>query len=370
MDLELAKKLGCKLEAIHPLSVAVANGTKMQAQYVCRGFTWQLQQVSFTFDVMILPLGCCDLVLGVQWLATLGPILWDFQQLRMEFNYQGKKFVLRSANPIGIRLVGAKSFSQIVQQGGQLCFLQPCAASNDDNFLGCNIEPTSSTPAIVETLLEEFDGIFREPQTLPPPRPHFDHRIPLKEGSNPVNLRPYRYSAVQKTIIDKLVDEMLSQGIIQHSNSPYASSVVLVGKKDGTWRLCVDYRKLNEQTVKDRFPIPLIDDLLDELGGSTVYSKLDLRSGYHQLRLFPGDEFKTAFKTHSGHYEYLVMPFGLTNAPASFQALMNSIFRPFLRKFVIIFFDDILVYSPSLEAHVEHLQAVFLLLKQHSLCLK
>lgn len=132
--------------------------------------------------------------------------------------------------------------------------------------------------------------------------------------------------------------------------------------------MCVDYRRLNEQTVKDRFPIPLIDDLLDELGGSTIYSKLDLKSGYHQLRMVVGEEYKTAFKTHVGHFEYLVIPFGLTNAPPSFQALMNHVFHPFLRRFVIIFFDDILVYSPTLQEHVSYRHLVFQILREQHLC--
>ncbi|MCO5612167.1 hypothetical protein L7F22_066429 [Adiantum nelumboides] len=202
-----------------------------------------------------------------------------------------------------------------------------------------------------KAFLDQFSECFSNslPEELPSERLE-DHYIDLVPRSSPPNRPPYRVSAAQQKEITTLVNELLEKGLIQPSSSPFCSPVLLVQKKDGSWRMCIDYRALNKNTIKNRFPIPRIDDILDRLQGAGIFSRIDLKSGYHQTRIRPEDVHKTAFRTTFGLYEFLVMPFRLTNAPATFNRMMDRIFCSY-KKFVGTFFDDMIIFSKDEEEH-------------------
>ncbi|GBG84683.1 hypothetical protein CBR_g39058 [Chara braunii] len=225
---------------------------------------------------------------------------------------------------------------------------------------------SSSDPRITE-LLDAYRDVFEGPHGVVPDRP-IRHEIILEDGVVPLRGCIYRMSEEELSVLRAQLDDLLEKGWIRPSSSSYGAPILFVRKKNKDLRLCIDYRKLNVQTIRNAGPLPHIDDLLKRLGGAKFFSKLDLKLGYHQLEIRKEDRYKTAFKTRYGHFEWLVMPFGLTNAPATFQAAMIMEFRHMLDRFVLIYLDDILVYSRSLEEHVEHLRTVLERLRQEANC--
>eukprot|EP00873_Tetraselmis_striata_P001628 jgi/Tetstr1/421892/TSEL_012792.t1 len=228
-------------------------------------------------------------------------------------------------------------------------------------------QSTGWTEELKESLME-FADIIAEPTDLPPER-EFDFEINL-ESDEPPKERTYRMSPAELQEVRSQLEELLTKGWIRPSKSNYGAPILFVRKKDGTLRMCVDYRKLNDLTKKDRTPLPRIDELLDSLHGATIFSTLDLYKGYHQVRIKPEDIHKTAFRTHYGLYEYCVLPFGLTNAPAGFQTMMNRVLSPYLGKFCVVYLDDVLIYSKTAEEHLEHIRLVLRELQRHHLHIK
>ncbi|GJW44571.1 putative reverse transcriptase domain-containing protein [Tanacetum coccineum] len=219
-------------------------------------------------------------------------------------------------------------------------------------------------------IVQDFPGVFLEDLPGIPPTRQVEFQIDLIPGAAPVARAPYRLAPSEMKELSDQLKELSDKGFIRPSSSPWGAPVLFVKKKDGSFRMCIDYRELNKLTVKNRYPLPRIDDLFDQLQGSSVYSKIDLRSGYHQLRVREEDIPKTAFRTRYGHYEFQVMPFGFTNAPAVFMDLMNRVCKPYLDKFVIVFIDDILIYSKNQQEHEEHLKLILELLKKEQLYAK
>jgi hypothetical protein len=245
---------------------------------------------------------------------------------------------------------------------------QPLIVLMYKEALLCTNDLVGALPRDIVSLLQKFEDVFpgEVPYGLPPIR-GIEHQIDFIPGTSIPNQPAYRSNPDETKELQRQVGELLEKGYVHESMSPCAVSVLLVPKNDGTWRMCVDCRAINNITVKYHHPIPRLDDMLDELHDSCVFTKIDLKNGYHQIRMKEGDEWKTVFKTKYGLYEWLVMPFGLTNALSTFMRLMNHVLRAFIGRFVVVYFDDILIYSKNLEEHVMYLKSVLEILRKEKL---
>jgi hypothetical protein len=284
INTELMRRLHLTTAPHHSMRVLVANGDHVPCEGVAHDVALAIGTEEFTINCFDINLGGFNLILGAEYLHTLGPILWDFEDLCMAFTRGSRRILWKG---IG-------------------------SPRDDIREPATRAVMAAPSQPLLDRLLLQFGPVFDEPRGLPPARP-YDHRIPT-----PVAVRPYRYPQLQKDELERQCAAMLAQGIIRPSTSPFSALMLLVRKADNSWRFCIDYRALNAKTSKDKFPIPIVAELLDDLHGVRFFTKLDLRSGYHQVRMHPDDIAKTAVRTHHGHFEFLVMPFGLSNAPATF----------------------------------------------------
>ncbi|XP_052728288.1 uncharacterized protein LOC108338275 [Vigna angularis] len=359
----LVEELQLAQEDTPPYQVSLGDGRKKRTSGCCPKVVVDMGGVAIGEKFYLFDLGGVDMILGVEWLAKLGEITLNWRESTMAFDHAGKRVVVKGDPKLDKRVVEPEKLMKL-SEVEVWAFVWSLEGERTSAKEVEGEEWAEEPNGDLEDILTRHAGVFQEPTGLPPNKKE-KHRITLKEGTDPVNVRPYRYPHVMKEEIERQVTDMLHAGIIRPSVSPYSSPVILVKKKDGSWRFCIDYRALNRATVPNKFPIPVIEELLDELQGAQYFSKVDLKAGYHQIRMNKEDVQKTAFRTHLGHYEFLVMPFGLTNAPSTFQSAMNDLLGPFLRRFALVFFDDILIYSATWGEHLRHVEQVLSYLQQN-----
>ncbi|KAL3681508.1 hypothetical protein R1sor_024464 [Riccia sorocarpa] len=355
----VALKLGLMLQKDDSEEVELPNGQTERIESLPRKVHLTIGEYQESIEWRVIRLARYDVILGMPWMERYNPqIDWRRKIVRgQHWTIFGDRVRSKVQN-LPLFVVGTTAISRTDD-----CFLGLIREAPSDKLSG-------QIPEYLRGVVDEYMDVF--PKDLPaglPPTRRIDHQIEVIPGTPPCK-SPYRLAPHELEECKAQIEEMLQKGFIQPSVSPYGAPVLFVKKKDGSMRMCIDYRALNQQTVKNKYPLPRMDDLFDQLRGAKYFTKLDLRSGYNQIRIADEDVPKTAFRTRYGHFEYLVMPFGLTNAPATFMGLMNDIFRPYLDQSVIVFLDDILVYSRTLAEHQRHLRQVLQILRDNHLYAK
>ncbi|GJX46455.1 retrotransposon protein, putative, ty3-gypsy subclass [Tanacetum coccineum] len=344
-------------------AVELADGRTSETNTVFMGCTLGLLGHPFNIDLMPIELGSFDVIIGMDWLAkNHAVIVCDEKIVRIPYGneiliVQGDKGAKEKRSKLSI--ISCEKAQKYIEKGCQLFLAQVTVKEDKDKSEEKRLEDVPTVRDFPEVFPEDLPGL--------PPTRQVEFQIDLVPGAAPVARAPYRLAPSEMEELSTQLQELSDKGIIRPSSSPWGALVLFVKNKDGSFRMCIDYRELNKLTVKNRYPLLRIDDLFDQLQGSSVYSKINLRSGYHQLRVRDEDIPKMAFRTRYGHYEFQVMPFGLTNAPAVFMDLMNRVCRPYLDKFVIVFIDDILIYSKTKEEHDVHLRLILELLKKEEI---
>ncbi|KAL0537619.1 hypothetical protein IC582_026602 [Cucumis melo] len=349
-----------EVEPLHQiLSVSTPSGECMLSKEKVKACQIEIAGHVIEVTLIVLDMLDFDVILGMDWLAANHASI-DCSRKKVTFNPPSMaSFKFKGGGSKSLpQVISAIRASKLLSQGTWGILASVVDTREADVSL-------SSEPVV-----RDYPDVF--PEELPglPPHREVEFAIELEPGTVPISRAPYRMAPAELKELKVQLQELLDKGFIRPSVSPWGAPVLFVKKKDGSMRLCIDYRELNKVTVKNRYPLPRIDDLFDQLQGATMFSKIDLRSGYHQLRIKDEDVPKTAFRSRYGHYEFIVMSFGLTNAPTVFMDLMNRVFREFVDTFVIVFIDDILIYSKTEAEHEEHLRMVLQTLRDNKLYAK
>ncbi|TYK21928.1 ty3-gypsy retrotransposon protein [Cucumis melo var. makuwa] len=340
----------------HVLSVSTPSGECMLSKEKVKACQIEIADHVIEVTLLVLDMLDFDVILGMDWLAANHASI-DCSRKEVAFNPPSMaSFKLKGEGSRSLpQVISAMRASKLLSQGTWSILTSVVDTREVDVSLSS------------ELVVRDYPDVF--PDELPglPPQREIEFAIELEPGTVPISRASYRMASAELKELKVQLQELVDKGFIRPSVSPWRAPVLFVKKKDGSMRLCIDYSELNKITVKNRYPLPRIDDLFDQLHGATVFSKIDLRSGYHQLRIKDGDVPKTIFCSRYGHYEFIVMSFGLTNAPAVFMDLMNRVFREFLDTFVIVFIDDILIYFKTEAEHEEHLRMVLQTLRDNKL---